>query len=96
MPDIKATTDDWISVNSLSGIAVGTQLRVQNKATNFCLLQEAASKPDIANFEGEIITPIYQPEPSKIVLAGSGEVWVRPSFEGEGAVHLYAQEWVTA
>ena len=93
MPDINATTDDWVSVNALSGIATGTRLKIQNKTSKYLLLLEGASKPDITDFSGELITNLALKEPSKIVTEGSPEVWVRNKKEGSGYLSLFVQEW---
>lgn len=93
MPDINATTDDWVSVNALSGIAVGARLKMQNKTSKYLLLLESASKPDITDFSGELITNLTLKEPSKIVTEGSPEVWVRNKKEGESYLSLFVQEW---
>jgi len=93
MPDINSTTDDWVSVNTLSGIAAGTRIKIQNKTTKYMLLLEGASKPDITDFSGELITNLHLHEASKIVTEGSPEVWVRNKKEGEGKITLFVQEW---
>ena len=93
MPDISATTSDWVSVNTLSGIAVATRIKIQNKTTKYMLLLESVGKPDITDFSGELITNLHLRESSKIVTEGSSEVWVRNVKEGEGNLKLFVQEW---
>ena len=93
MPDISTTTSDWVSVNTLSGIAVATRIKIQNKTTKYMLLLENAGKPNISDFSGELITNLHLGESSKIITEGSPEVWVRNAKEGEGSIKLFVQEW---
>lgn len=91
MADIKLTTDDWVSVSTLSGIAAGTQLKLQNKGILYLLVQESATKPDITNFDGEIITTLEKAEASKIILEGGLEVWARIRTVKGGEIYMHVQ-----
>ena len=93
MPDIKIDTDgDWVSVNTNTGITVGIKMKLQNKSTNWCLLQESETKPLTDDFTGENITGLgYGGEPSKIITEGSGEIWVRTVNPADNTVFMFVQ-----
>ena len=91
MAEIKKSSNDWLSISAESGLAIGAQMKIQNKSGGSLLLLESPTKPDITNFDGEIITNIHGSEPSKIALDGSQEVWVR-SVDPVGAIiNLHVQ-----
>lgn len=71
---------DWVSLNVLSSIPVGTAFSIQNKWYDWGLLQESVTKPDISNFSGVVITSLGSFENNKSILSGSEEVWVRSYF----------------
>lgn len=91
--EINTEINDWVSVNTLTGIVVGTRIKMQNKGSKHLLSMNSAIKPDINSFEGELITPIQGEEPSKIVTENSTEVWVRRKESGSGQLKMYVQEW---
>lgn len=76
MPDI-TITNEWRSVSTLSGIAVGVEMKIQNKGNYDFLSQESITQPANSNNEGELVTTLEKEEPSKIFTAGSGEIWVK-------------------
>ena len=71
---------DWVSINSLSSIAVGTAIDIQNKWYDWGLLQESITKPLITDFTGIVITALGSVENNKSVSTGSDEVWVRSYY----------------
>lgn len=75
-------TPTWQSLNTLSSIAVGTSLKLQNKGKNFILVAEGSSAPLSSSKEGEVVTTLFGPEPSKIIATGSEEIWVRTINNG--------------
>lgn len=83
--------DSWVSLNVLSGIAVGTSMKIQNKSNTWAYLVEANAAPVNPNLTGELITDLSHMEPSKIIAAGSGEIWAKTSIEGR-AVTLNIQQ----
>jgi hypothetical protein len=74
--------DTWVSLNVATGLAVGTALKVQNKSTTWVLMQESATQPLNTSTKGEMVTDLFHTEPSKLVVAGSLEIWVKSTIEG--------------
>ncbi len=92
MPEIRQSDNqDWISINTLASISNGTRIKIQNRANSRNILKENATKPLQGDSVGEIITTLEDREPSKEIVAGSGEVWVRAENYGS-PVLLYIQE----
>jgi len=76
MPDITITSE-WQSVSTLSGIVAGTVMKIQNKGASRFYAVESATQPLASSTEGEVVSSLEDEEPSKILTAGSGEVWVK-------------------
>lgn len=76
MPDITITSE-WQSVSTLSGILVGTVMKIQNKGTSRFYAVESATQPAASSTEGEVVSSLEDEEPSKILTAGSEQVWVK-------------------
>ena len=94
MPIIYKEISDWVSVNTESGIGVGTLMNIQNQGSKFVICKDSVSKPDVTDFSGEKLSTQFYNEASKIVTEGSDEVWVRRIGEGSGFIKLYVQTWV--
>ena len=93
MADIRADIGgDWASLNTLTGIPIGTQIKVQNKGTQWLILQENVVKPDIGDFTGEQVTTLREEEPSKVIINGSGEIWIRTASPIFSGVWIFVQE----
>ncbi len=73
--DITATTV-WQSVNTLSGIGVGTAFAITHKYGEECLVQESASQPS-ADSEGIPLTKTNKAYAQVFSIAGAGEQWIR-------------------
>lgn len=73
--------DTWISLNDATGLAVGTAFKVQNKSTTWVLIQESETQPLDTSTKGEMITDLSHTEPSKIIVDGSLEIWVKSTIE---------------
>jgi hypothetical protein len=71
--DINTISTDWVSVNALSGIAVGSPMEMQNKNSNLLTFQEKATKPATEDYSGRLVRycEVYE------AWAGSSEIWVR-------------------
>lgn len=77
IPDIKITSE-WQSLNSLSGIAVGTSFLVNNKGNVGILMYENTTIPtDNTSNNGILLTPPFWSASCKYVETGSGEIWVK-------------------
>ena len=57
----------WVNVYSLSGIAVGTSVQVQNKGNGYILLAISATSPASGSVKGYVL------EPFKACLVDAGE-----------------------
>ncbi|UNY40442.1 hypothetical protein KLEP7_gp194 [Pseudaeromonas phage vB_PpeM_ KLEP7] len=80
--DIKVPSTDWVSVNTLSGLSIGTSILIQNKAPAWILLYESATKPNAALKDGSLLTNLEGQEPSKMISSGSLEIWAKSTIEG--------------
>lgn len=70
----------WISLNQEASIAVGEPFKVQNRSTTWAIIQESVLKPDDTNNDGEYVTDLFHTEPSKVITAGSSEVWIKSTY----------------
>jgi hypothetical protein len=75
----------WVSLNNLTGVAAGTALKIQNKSTTWVTLQESNTQPTAEDTKGELVTDLFHTEPSKIIAAGSLEIWAKSTIEGRNA-----------
>lgn len=76
MADI-VVTDEWQALSVLSGFAIGTQVKLQNKGTVNCWFLESTVQPDQNSIVGGLITSIVGSTPSKTVKPESEEIWLR-------------------
>ena len=77
--DQTLTTRDWVSLNTLFSIAVGTAVRVINQGSYTIRVAESATEPTVNDF-GYQLLPLTNDYPAYGVLdfdAGSAEIWVR-------------------
>lgn len=91
MADI-VVTDEWQALSVLSGFAIGTQVKLQNKGTVNGLMIESTLQPVATSTDGELITSIVGSEPSKIIPVGSGEIWLKTNGKGY-SIAIHAQEY---
>lgn len=76
-PDIVVPSDQFIDVNTLSGIIQGSTFTIQNKGNYNIVLQESVLQPPADSEDGVIITNVYSPHARADVRAGSLTVWAR-------------------
>lgn len=73
MPGIMLPSTDWVDLYAAASIPVGTKLLVQNQGSNYLLLQEVTSAPDIADTTGRMVV-----RPAEVEIdAGSTGAWMR-------------------
>lgn len=77
LPDITANNDDWVSVNTLTSIAVGEYFTITNKSNRRVVINESVTKPATDSTDGLVLTSTNRAEPSGIVPAGSLEIWAK-------------------
>lgn len=75
IPDITITTA-WQSLNTLSGIAIGTAMQADNKSTALILMSEG-TQPAADNVGGVPLTSYAGNKSTRSIEAGSLEIWVR-------------------
>lgn len=68
--------DEWVSLNALSGIAAGTQIKIQNIGTSAAYIRISSTQPTEVNGEG------CYPESFYGVTAGENEVWAKSFPKG--------------
>lgn len=73
--DITIPTE-WVSINILSGIPVGTAIKLQNKGRYTCVLAEG-TKPSDDSVNGERINTKNFNEQTKYIASDSLEIWAR-------------------
>lgn len=69
-------SEDWVSLNSLSGIAAGASIKIQNIGAIDCFVRISASQPTEEYGEGCYIGEFYG------VSAGENEVWAKSVVRG--------------
>lgn len=77
--DVTATAADYVSLNTLTSIAVGTALVITNKSNDYVYLQIAATKPAATSRAGELLAPLPSPAATKLLTAGGNALWARAS-----------------
>lgn len=82
IPDITIPSDDFVSVNTLSSVAVGTEIQLQLKGTFFVYLQESDTKPDAGSTDGILMSTVYENANTARIPSGSGEIWARCATSG--------------
>lgn len=83
LPDITVTSDDFISLNTASGLAAGTLMNVQLKTTSWIRLIQSSTKPDPSSEDGLILTNLSYNYAVATVLAGGDEVWAICTQKGK-------------
>lgn len=82
---------DWVSVNTLTGIPIGTKLYLVNQGQANITLQVSSTKPDISDFEGKLLKEVETEQSRTTLLATAEELWARsktPTADGQ----LFVQE----
>lgn len=74
---ISVPLDSWVSVNTLSGVVIGTAMDLQNVGTGWIILQEASAKPSDSSMEGIILTSLFYPNSGRTVTSESGQIWAK-------------------
>ena len=79
--NVDITPDTWVNVNTLTGISVGTEFRIQNDGVIWVRIQESSTQPT-ENKEGKILTNLDKSSSSATITSGSETLWARSSIEG--------------
>lgn len=73
---LQLTTNDWISVNSVLGIPVGTYLKIYNNSNKGCYLFKG-TQPSNDYIGGALLTPVFNFGSIYECHTDSAELWVR-------------------
>lgn len=79
--DINVPYDEYINLNTVSGIAVGTAMEILIKGSEGLFIQEGETQPDSSSTDGRSLdgkgrTNGYV---SCYIKSGSGNIWIRSS-----------------
>jgi hypothetical protein len=77
IPDIPISYAEWVDVNTLSGIPVGTATAIFNKGDSALYLYEGDVAPAVDSKDGVILSTLYNPFGVANVLPGSERIWAR-------------------
>lgn len=77
IPDLNIPNDQFVDINTLSGIPIGTAFTVINKGSHNIVLQESVLQPDSESEDGVVLTSIYYPYARGDIRAGSLAIWAR-------------------
>lgn len=82
LPDVRLTNNQWVSLNSITGIQVGNYFRIKNKSNTPFLLFKNTTQPLADSKNGVLVSDVYEDGLFYEVQSGSEEVWVK----GFGAI----------
>ena len=68
--------DDWLDLNTYTGIAVGTAMNIQNDGAYHFRIQESSTEP-VSENEGFRVTTLGADYAAPTVRSGSLKIWVR-------------------
>ena len=74
LPDITLSATAYTSINTITGIPIGTCLEIQHNHGYWVYLVESSTEPPISR-EGTILTDVFGEASTRVVLSGSLEVW---------------------
>ena len=77
IPDIVVPYNDWLDLNTASGIAVGTAMIIKNKSQTSVRIQEGTTKPDANSTDGEVLTSMALDYAGARVKSNSLKIWVK-------------------
>jgi hypothetical protein len=75
IPDLVIPSDQYVSINTLSGISVGTTMEIQLKTNDWVRLIESATQPANNVTDGIIISSMYHNYATATIKALSLEIW---------------------
>lgn len=77
IPDIVVPSNQFIDVNTLSGVTVGSAMTILNKGNYNIVLQESTLQPAASSEDGVIMSNIYSPHARADIRSGSIKIWAR-------------------
>lgn len=76
LPDILLNANSYVSVNSITGYPIGSCLSIQHKYGSWVYLVESSTEP-LVTTDGVILTDVFGEAATKVIIAGSLEIWAR-------------------
>lgn len=77
IPDQQINGVDWVSINTLFGVTIGTPFSLQLKTNAMILLQESSTKPLQTSDDGVLVSSIFEGDSTKIITTNSLEIWAK-------------------
>jgi len=75
--DILISNQNYVSINTLTSIAVGTEIILTNKSNSEVLLQVSSSQPSASSKDGIPLQIQPYSSATKTVTSGENEVWAK-------------------
>ena len=75
IPDIPLN-QEWKSLNSETGLPIGSSMVINNKSTSEVLLSEG-DQPEASSTQGVVLTSYKDNKSTKETTTGSLEIWAR-------------------
>lgn len=75
VPDITITSEEYVSLNTASGISVGVELNIMLKSSTWVRLVESATKPASTVEDGLLLTDLTRNYAVAHILPDSLEIW---------------------
>ena len=93
IPDILVDTSAWVDINTVSGIAVGTEMQIINKSIAWVTYFEGAVAPSVDSTDGTPSTSLYESDAKVTIKVGSLKIWAKARQVGAyTSVKLNVQE----
>lgn len=86
VPNITVPFDQYLDLNTASGIAVGTAMQVFNRGTQHILIQESAAQPLTSSNDGVELTNTSQDYADCTVEVGSLTIWVKSASDNKAGL----------
>lgn len=75
--NIPVTTEEWVDISAISGIAAGTAYTITNEKGNTVLLHESATEPAADEKSGRRLAIFPSPTHFVTIPAGSLKIWAK-------------------
>ncbi len=75
--DISISNQNYVSINTLTTIPVGTKIIITNKSSSEVLIQVSSSQPSASSKDGVPLQIQPHLSASKTITLGENEVWAK-------------------
>jgi hypothetical protein len=97
LPDVVVSSDQYTSLNTITGIPIGTGMLIQLKGSSEIRIVESVTQPANSVVDGVVLTTLRQGYATAKVQTGSIEVWVicvkRPTISSTVSSNINVQEF---